>query len=313
MRRVNGIILIALGAFLAVLAPLVRFDIADKIISAPANQYAVIAFAAEKAKYFSVGDLKVVEGRLDITVTTRGDVAASTGDRVVWDEVTVVNDVTNDKPLISMTERRTAFNRFTGAAVNCCGAHVGKENVAIEGQTYLFPFGTEKRTYPVFNSIAGKALDAKFVGEENLKGLDTYKFEQVIDPTAIARPSVPAAVFGLKTPGDISAERVYEGVNTYWVEPVSGVIVRQEHRRDEVLGSTDGTYKVVAFEAVVDTESKSVDELIDRAQAAKSQIQLVRTTIPLIALILGILLLVAGALTLRGRTPTEQAEVAEDV
>src|SRR3954469_15468063 len=98
MRRTLGVVLIAVGAFLLVLAPLIRFQTADKLIQAPAGQYSISKLSAENAEYFSVGDLKVLTGTLDITVTTRGDVAESKGDNVVWDQFTAVTDVTNNNP-----------------------------------------------------------------------------------------------------------------------------------------------------------------------------------------------------------------------
>ncbi|MEU8381090.1 porin PorA family protein, partial [Streptosporangium sp. NPDC048865] len=120
MRRVIGLVLIGIGAFLIVLAPLVRFQVAPSLIAAPANQYGISKLEAVDAQYFSPGDLKVMTGDLDITVTTRGDVAAAEGDRVVWEEAMAVNDVTNQNPLINFSERRSAFNKYTGEGVNCC-------------------------------------------------------------------------------------------------------------------------------------------------------------------------------------------------
>lgn len=58
MRRIVGVILIAVGAFLIVLAPLVRFQIGGSLIAAPAAQYGVSKLEAQGAQYFYPKALK---------------------------------------------------------------------------------------------------------------------------------------------------------------------------------------------------------------------------------------------------------------
>ncbi|GIH74587.1 DUF3068 domain-containing protein [Planobispora longispora] len=300
MRKTVGVVLLAVGAFLIVLAPLVRFQVADKLIAAPAGQYGVSKLEATNAQYFSTGDLKVLTGNLDITVTTRGDVSQAQGDRVVWDEFTSVNDVTNNKAGISMSERRSAFNKYTGVGVNCCAVNIDKKPVTLEGQIYKWPFDVEKKTYKVFNSTTGKAFDAKFVGEDTVNGLAVYKFEQAIPPTKTQTITAPASVFGVPVAGDIQVDRVYDGKNTFWIEPVTGSPVRQEQQRNEVLKTQDGVERSKAFVATAKMTQETVNELSTNARNSKSQITLIKTTIPLVLLILGVVLLGGGLFALRG-------------
>ncbi|MEO3813714.1 DUF3068 domain-containing protein [Sphaerisporangium sp. B11E5] len=311
MRRITitGVVLIAIGAFLVTLAPLVRFYAAGKLIAAPADQYGITKLRADNAQYFSTGDLKVLTGNLDITVTTRGDVEAAKGDDVVWDEFTAVNDVTNNKQGISYAQRRSAFNKYTGAGVNCCGANVEKEPVQLTGQIYLFPFSTEKKTYPVFNSSTRKAFDAKFVGEDTVNGVPVYKFEQTIPPTKIQTLTAPASVLGMTQPGDVQVDRWYDGTVTYWVEPASGTPVQQEQRRHEVLKTQDGVERSVAFVATARYTPESVNELVAKATDAKGQINTLKVTVPLALLAVGLLFILAGAL-LAARRPRRRGHEA---
>jgi hypothetical protein len=299
MRRTLGVILIAVGAFLLVLAPLIRFQAADKLIQAPAGQYSISKLSAENAQYFSVGDLKVLTGNLDITVTTRGDVAESKGDNVVWDQFTAVTDVTNNNPNIALTEFRSAFNKYNGAGVNCCGVSIDKQPVQLEGQIFLFPFGVEKKTYKVFNSTTHKAFDATFAGEDTVNGLKVYKFTQKIPPTTTQTLSAPASVLGLTDPGDVQVNRVYDGVNTYWVEPNTGAPVKQQQQRHEVLKTMDGVERKPALVATAVMTPETVSDLVATARDSASQITLIKTTLPLVSLILGIALLVGGVLLMR--------------
>ncbi|GAA0419336.1 hypothetical protein Acor_29050 [Acrocarpospora corrugata] len=311
MRRTLGISLIALGAFLVVLAPLVRYPVAGRLVQAPGDQYGITTLAAENATYFSVGDLKVLTGNLDIIVTTRGDVAQATGDHVVWDQFTAVNDVTNNKPGISLSEFRSAFNKYTGVGVNCCNANIDEKPVRLEGQIYLFPFGVEKKTYKVFNSTTMKAYDTVFVGEETVGGLPVYKFEQKVPPTVIDTLDAPASLFGMAETGNVKVDRVYDGVVTYWVEPTTGAPVNQQQQRHEVLKTADGVERMPAFIATAKFTPATLDAQVATVRASADQVKLIRTTLPLAALILGLLALAAGVILTRSRREVKHVQAAD--
>jgi Porin PorA len=305
MGRLSTLVLIGFGAFFIALAPLLKFWAADQIISAPANQFAIYRLEAKQAQYFSLQDLKVLTGDLDIIITTRGDVKESTGDRVVWDEATVVNDVTNKRALIDMSERRSAFNRFTGVGVNCCNSSVEKAAVTLEGQIYKFPFDVEKKTYKVFNSTAQKAYDATFVREDKVNGLPVYVFEQSVPPVKTETRTAPANVLGITgETGDVQVDRWYDGKTTYWVEPVTGSPVRQEQQRHEVLKTQDGIERSAAFIATAKMTDATVDSLVKDAEQGKSTINLLRNIIPLVLVIVGVVLVLAGVVMGR-RRPAE--------
>ncbi|GII75324.1 hypothetical protein Sru01_03060 [Sphaerisporangium rufum] len=294
MGRVIGMILLGAGAFLVALAGLVRFQVADRLIAAPVDQYSITKLSAQDARYFSKQDLKVMNGDLDITVTTRGDVAGSKADDVVWDQFTSVTDVTNDRPRFDMSEFRSAFNKYTGTAVNCCGASIDKEPVSLAGQIYLFPFGAEKKTYQVFNSSAGKAFDASFDGEDTIDGLAVYRYVQQVPPTKTQTLTAPASAMGMDETGDVQVERWYDGTSTYWVEPVSGIPVKQEHRRHEVLKTADGVERKPALIATAVYTPETVADLVKQADDTRRQIGLVQTVIPVVLLVVGLLAMIVG-------------------
>ncbi|MEV0619476.1 DUF3068 domain-containing protein [Nonomuraea sp. NPDC050404] len=302
MGRISTLVLIGFGAFFIALAPLLKFWAADQVISAPANQFAIYKLEAKQAQYFSLQDLKVLTGDLDIIITTRGDVKEATGDRVVWDEATVVNDVTNSRPLIDMSERRSAFDRYTGVGVNCCNSSIEKAQVTLEGQIYKFPFGVEKKTYKVFNSTAQKAFDATFVREDNVNGLPVYVFEQTVPPTKTETRSAPANVLGITgETGDVQVDRWYDGKTTFWVEPTTGSPVRQEQQRHEVLKTQDGVERSAAFIATAKMTDETVAGLVNDAETGLNTINLLRNTIPLVLLVVGVVFVVAGVILGRRR------------
>src|SRR4051812_22010173 len=122
-------------------------------------------------------------------------------------------------------------------------------NVALphEGLAYRFPFDTEKKTYPYFDPIAQKAYDANYDGEEDVNGLTTYRFTQNVGYDADGKLAEPvkyaslydndidstvtarAAQWGVEAPDPydpITMTRYYAAQRTFWVDPVSGTIVK---------------------------------------------------------------------------------------
>ncbi|KAB8197527.1 DUF3068 domain-containing protein [Nonomuraea phyllanthi] len=302
MGRISTLVLIGFGAFFVALAPLLKFWAAGQLISAPADQFGIARMEAKDARYFSLQDLKVLTGDLDIIVTTRGDVKEADSHRVVWDEATVVNDVTNSRPQIELSERRSAFDRYSGVGLNCCGASIDKDPVTLEGQIYKFPFDVEKKTYKVFNGTVGKAFDATFVREDTVNGLPVYVFEQQIPPSKTETRTAPANVLGMTdTKGDVQVDRWYDGTTTFWVEPVTGAPVKQEVQRHEVLKTQDGVERSAAFVGTAKMTEKTVDELVKNAEDDKNQINLLRNVIPLVLLLVGLALALTGVLVGRRR------------
>ncbi|MGN9836988.1 DUF3068 domain-containing protein [Nonomuraea sp. H19] len=301
MRRTPVLVLVAVAVFLVVSAGLVRFWVAGRILAAPANQYAVTKLQATGAQYFSVADGKVVTADLSMLITTRGDVAQATDSHVVWDEFTVVDDVTNGKEQISISERRSAFDRRTGVGVNCCDVSVNKQPVQLEGQVYLYPIGVEKKTYKFYNQTAKRAFDATFVGEDTVNGLPVYKFQQKVPPTKVGTITVPGALFGLEDEGDVQLDRWYEGVDTHYVEPTTGAPIKQEVSRNETLKTQDGVERSKALVANVTFTPDTVAELVRKATTAKNQITLLKVTIPVALLALGLLVFGVAVFVARRR------------
>ncbi|OBJ08745.1 hypothetical protein A5623_03350, partial [Mycobacterium colombiense] len=120
-----------------------------------------------------------------------------------------------------------------------------------DGLSYRFPFHTEKKTYPYFDPIAQKAFDVNYDTQEDVNGLTTYKFTQnvgfnadgkLVAPVAYqsllagnedAKQTTSASMWGIQG-GDpneqITMTRYYAAQRTFWVDPVSGTIVKQtEH------------------------------------------------------------------------------------
>jgi hypothetical protein len=201
-------------------------------------------------------------------------------------------------------------------------------NVALphDGLAYRFPFDTEKKTYPYFDPIAQKAYDANYDGEEDVNGLNTFRFTQnvgydadgkLVEPVKYASlygddadsvVSARAELWGL--PGDpeeqITMTRYYAAQRTFWVDPVSGTIVKaQEHgfhyyARDALKPEvTFADYKVTTNEQTVEAQVASARDEGDVVALWGRILPITFTAIGLVALIGGVLL---GSFTLRAES-----------
>ena len=201
-------------------------------------------------------------------------------------------------------------------------------NIALphEGLTYRFPFDTEKKTYPFFDPIAQKPFDANYDGEEDVNGLTTYRFTQnvgydadgkLVEPIRYsslydndedAEVTARASLWGL--PGDpnapIAMSRYYAAQRTFWVDPVSGTIVKNEEHgyhyyarealRPEV---TFVDYKVTSNEETVEAQVAGARDERDRVALWGRILPITFTAMGLVALVGGVLL---GSFSLRAES-----------
>ncbi|HUH70573.1 MAG TPA: DUF3068 domain-containing protein [Mycobacterium sp.] len=193
-----------------------------------------------------------------------------------------------------------------------------------DGLSYRFPFHTEKKTYPYFDPIAQKAFDVNYDSQDDVNGLTTYRFTQNVGYNAEGKLVAPvpylslyagnedakvtasAAMWGV--PGDpaeqITMTRYYAAQRTFWVDPVSGTIVKEtEHAnhyfaRDPLKPEvTLADYKVTSNEDTVESQVNAARDERDRLALWSRVLPITFTAVGLIALIGGSLLAAFGLRT----------------
>src|SRR5215207_9810596 len=197
MRRVVGVILIVVGVVLLTGAAVLRFVVAPAVVKAPVQEngkpFRSTSVATGTGSLLNqqsgraLGDLPL---RAEIRITA--DVPASTDDVAVWDVRTVITNTTNNTELRRTTDR-LAFDRITSEAV------IGYDQTADDKYglsrrgtiTYKFPFGAKKTTYAYFDTETAKGWPAKYKGTSEINGVQTYHYEQVIEPTVIDEALFP--------------------------------------------------------------------------------------------------------------------------
>lgn len=273
---------------------------------APIDQDSVTTLSATDATIFDTATLTEQTTDLTISAKTVGDIAASdkAGDDVrVWVSSSSTKD--GDGTVRSRSIDRAAFDAFSAEAVNCCGEYTETDEgvrteVAHQGLVFKFPFQTEKKTYDFWDSTLGEAVPIEYVGEEEVDGISTYKFEQTIEPTTTETLEVPASVLGEAGEGNLEAERTYSNHRTLWVEPVTGAVL---DRTDQQLSTLryDGTDRVTLTEAEVSYTEESIEKTADTVRTKAVLLQLLNPIVPIGGLVVGLLCLLAGLLLSRRR------------
>src|SRR5260370_33007828 len=94
MRRVLGVTLTGLGAFLLVVAAMCRFYLPGQVVKFPLNEYSVSAMTGQNVSYFSQKTGTVANGAtVRATSTVQGDVAGGSSSKAVARYVTCLLDV----------------------------------------------------------------------------------------------------------------------------------------------------------------------------------------------------------------------------
>ena len=292
MRRPLGLVLLALGVALLALAPLLRFYIYPSLAKAPLDQDSQTVSVAPDATYLDIGALELVEGEtLTATRRVHGDVAAGNDERAVWDVfVRVENEA---KELVTATTDRVAFDRRTSEAINCCGVSLNGAPARHSGIEYKFPFDAEKKTYQYFDTTLGKASDMVYKASESIEGVNVYRYEQVIEPTKISELEVPGSLIG-REETSVPVDRYYSNVRRVWVEPATGVIVKGQEEQLSTLRDDTGDDVLTVTDAVLTFDDDTVAEQADTAKENKRLLGILKTLGPLVAGILGVILVVVG-------------------
>jgi hypothetical protein len=315
MRSVVWTVLAGLGAFFIVLAITMRFVVPAQAVKFPLNDYSVSTLVAKDASWFSpksVSELGPVT--LDITSTTRGNVSAAasigSANNVVWDNFSTVEDVTDHQAVsIPAFADELAFNRKTGAIVPWSGNSVDGSHVSASGQAYVWPLGAQKTSYYLYDTTLGKPVKFTYVGTATTSGIATYKYTANVPATQIGTQTLPGSLIGMK-PASVTLPEFYSTQETYYVDPVTGAPILVNRSTQTVLKDNTGGTVLVLLKADFQTSPASVVSTVNTDNHYRFEIQLVSVILPIIAGVIGLILLVAGLVLSRMTPEDEQYEDA---
>ncbi|QUR69530.1 DUF3068 domain-containing protein [Mycobacterium spongiae] len=196
-----------------------------------------------------------------------------------------------------------------------------------EGLSYRFPFHTEKKSYPYFDPIAQKPFDANYEGEEDVNGLTTYRFTQNIGYSAdgklvapVKYPSLyaseddskvtaPAAMWGL--PGDpmeqITMTRYYAAQRSFWVDPVSGTIVKETEHANHYFARDALKPELTMADYEVTSTEETVESQVNAARDERDRLALWSRVLPITFTATGLIALIGGGVLASFSLRTESA------
>jgi Porin PorA len=300
MRRDIGLILAGLGAFVIITAVALPTYIAPRVLKFPLNEYETATLQASNASYLSGKTLTVQTGvTMRATYTIRGDASAGSSSTAVWNEFSYVYDLTNHRQ-VQIATRRFAFDRKTADLVNCCGSNINGQVVKQSGIIgYVFPFGTKKQTYQVFDITLNKPMPFVYSGTATIHGIQTYKFVENVPPTQFVTLTVPGSFVGMSAPSVRAPE--YDQIHLiYYVDPETGGLIDvNEHQTLTLHNPSTGAQALVLFDANLIATPASLNYIVGLDNDGRNKLNLIDTVLPLVLGIVGALLLVAGILLAR--------------
>jgi hypothetical protein len=312
MRRTIGIIAAGLGAFLLVLAILLRTYLPGQVIKIPLNEYLVTQLVGHNVSYFSPAKVQQVTGAtMTVTATIKGDASAGNSSTAVWSEFTYLYDQTNRQEF-QYGITRFAFDRRTAELVRCCGANVnGNPGVLQTGLANgLWPIGTQKQTYLSFDSTADKAVPVHFAGTGTISGIPVYRFVEQVTNLRIGKQTLPASLVGLPGTAETVMPEYYTATNTFWVDPVTGAQLNQVENQHLMLAGANGQGHLQLLNASLTFTPQTLAKVVNIDNSARAKVFLLELVLPLVAGVLGLIGLIAGILLARPRRD-DQADYAD--
>ena len=292
MRKILPGVLVALGAFLIVAAIVALTRAPAQVERTPLDTDNTTYLSGSAMKANPANDYELEP--LDVVAfsTNQADAEASDDDVIAWvatlclvvDEGDPTGCVDEDDPqgrLISAETDVFATDRHTAMTVDG-DDYLPADATPQEGLQNKWPFGAEKKTYPVWDGLAGEAVDATYEGTQDIDGLETYLYVATVD------------VSGVDVLEGVSGD--YHAQTDYFIEPRTGTIIDQVVHQERVA---DGIGPILELDLSFTDEQvqKNVDDTRDNL----STIELIEDTVPLVgflvgipALLIGVLLIVVG-------------------
>ncbi|CAM4440368.1 hypothetical protein MB901379_00383 [Mycobacterium basiliense] len=196
-----------------------------------------------------------------------------------------------------------------------------------EGLAYRFPFHTEKKSYPYFDPIAQKAFDVNYEGEDDVNGLTTFRFTQNVgynsDGKLVAPVTYPslyagdedgkvttsAAMWGVPGEPDeqITMTRYYAAQRTFWVDPVTGTIVKETEHANHYFARDALKPEVTLADYKVSSTEETVETQVNAARDERDRLALWSRVLPITFTATGLIALIGGGVLASFSLRTESA------
>jgi hypothetical protein len=321
MRRTASpisLILLGLGTFLLVLAPLLAWYVAPRAAVNPIDIDQTAVYRGT-GSVFDTEELETVPGqRITVTQRVRADVEDSerSGRAAVWDVTTTVD---TDKSLpaadphdaLEFVPHRWVMDRKTTKPVHCCG-----EKPYIEGEAYLkFPFGVERRSYQWWDNSLGSTVTLRYQGTKKVQGYTGYRFTGTVAPAKVGTRLVPGTIVDEPDRPQVLAEEWYSnhGIELVVDQRTGRVVYAQvgPKRTLRAPGAKKDAVVLLDSQKIAFTTATQKDA-VRLAKRDSGQLRAVGETLPIGAAVAGfVLAAVGGVLVVRGRRRPESTDMSD--
>jgi hypothetical protein len=303
MRRIIGFTLAVLGVLLIAAAVSLPTWVSSQVIKFPLDENQTATLAASNASYFSQKALTERTGvSIQATYTITGEPGKGSSSTAVWDQLSTVTDVTNHEQ-ISQQTRTFAFDRRTGQLVDCCGASLnGDKSVHQSGLVgSVFPFGTQKQTYQVYDTTLKRTAPFVYSGSSTVNGIPVYEFTEDVAPTQVATLPIPGALIGSKaavvTMGEF--DQIHQ---IYYVDPETGALLNvNEHQIVTLRDPATRAVAKVLYDANLTVTPETLKTVTALDSSGRDTLALLQTILPIVLGVAGGVALLAGIVLVRGR------------
>lgn len=321
MRRTASpisLILLGLGTFLLVLAPLLAWYVTPRAALNPINIDQTAVYRGT-GNVFDTEQVKTVpDQRITVTQRVRGNVEDSerSDGAAVWDVTTTVD---TDKSLpaadphdaLEFVPHRWVMDRKTTRPVHCCG-----EKPYIEGEAYLkFPFDVQRRSYQWWDNSLGSTVTLHYQGTKKVQGYTGYRFTGTVAPAKVGTRLVPGTIVDEPDRPQVLAEEWYSN---------HGIELVVDQRTGQVVYAQVGPKRTLRApgakkDAVVLLDSRKIafttatqKDAVRLAKRDSGQLRAVGETLPIGAAVAGfVLAAVGGVLVVRGRRRPESTDMSD--
>ncbi|GCB49702.1 DUF3068 domain-containing protein [Streptomyces sp. NL15-2K] len=319
MRRTASplsLILLGLGTFLLVLAPLLAWYVEPRAAVNPIDIDTTAVYRGTGSVFDTERIETVSDQRITITQRVRANVDDSErSGNAVWDVTTTVD---TDKSLpaadphdaLLFNPHRWVMDRKTTKPVHCC-----EETPYIEGEAYLkFPFDVRKRSYQWWDNTLGGTVVLDYQGTKKIQGYTGYRFTGTVPPTKVGSRLVPGSIVDEPGRPQVLAEEWYSnhGVELVVDQATGRVIYAQVGPRQTLRApgaKKDAAVLLDSRKIAFTTDTQK--EAVRQAKQDSGQLRLVGEVLPVGAAVGGFVLAVAGGvLVARGRQRPESTDTA---
>ncbi|MFE3030665.1 DUF3068 domain-containing protein [Streptomyces canus] len=320
MRRTASpisLILLGLGTFLLVLAPLLAWYVTPRAALNPINIDQTAVYRGTGSVFDTEQVKTVPDQRITVTQRVRGDVEDSerSGRAAVWDVTTTVD---TDKSLpaadphdaLEFIPHRWVMDRKTTKPVHCCG-----EKPYIEGEAYLkFPFDVQRRSYQWWDNSLGSTVTLRYQGTKKVQGYTGYRFTGTVAPAKVGTRLVPGTIVDEPGRPQVLAEEWYSnhGIELVVDQRTGRVVYAQvgPRRTLRAPGAKKDAVVLLDSEKIAFTTATQKDA-VRLAKRDSGQLRAVGETLPIGAAVAGfVLAAVGGVLVVRGRRRPESTDMS---